>query len=68
MAIDPQIKQAIYDCVQAANQSKTLSVKLVKWLENSMEGIEDPLDKSSYETHLDLIFDVMEIKEEEDID
>lgn len=61
MAIDPQIEMAIRDSVLDANQPEILAKKLIKWLENSMEGTEDPLDKSSYELHLDLIFQTMDV-------
>ncbi len=61
MAIDPQIEMAIRDSVSEANQPEILAKKLIKWLENSMDGTEDPLDKSSYELHLDLIFQTMDI-------
>ncbi len=64
MAIDPQIEKAVLDCVADDNQPSSVALKLIKWLENSMNGVEDPLDKSSYQTHLELIFDNMNIEED----
>ena len=66
MAIDPQIELAINDTVADAAQPDILVNKLVKWLENSMDGTENPLDKSSYKAHLDLIFDTMILNDEEE--
>ena len=66
MAIDLQIEKAIIDCVADANQPNNVAVKLVKWLENSMDGKEDPLERSSYQTHLELIFESMKINEDDE--
>ncbi len=65
MAIDTQLEMAIRDAVIDAKQPQGVALKLIAWLENSIDGNENPLDEGSYSRHLDLIYEEMLIEEEE---
>lgn len=65
MAIDRQIELAIREAVQNQDQSEKVANKLIKWLENAMEGNENLHDEGSYSRHLELIYDDMISTDEE---
>lgn len=65
MALDKQLEIAIRDAVHIEGQSPGVSEKLIKWLENSLDGSENPLEEGVYSRYLDLIYSEMTILEEE---
>ena len=65
MALDKQLEIAIRDAVQIEGQSPGIAEKLIKWLENSLDGSENPLEEGVYSRYLDLIYSEMTIGEEE---
>ena len=65
MALDTQLEIAIRDAVQSEGQSPSVAEKLIKWLENSLDGSENPLEEGVYSRYLDLIYSEMIIREED---
>ncbi len=65
MALDKQLEIAIRDAVHIEGQSPGVAEKLIKWLENSLDGSENPLEEGVYSRYLDLIYSEMTILEEE---
>ena len=65
MALDKQLEIALRDAVQDEGQSHGVAEKLIKWLENSLDGSENPLEEGVYSRYLDLIYSEMTIKEED---
>jgi len=65
MALDKQLEIALRDAVQDEGQSHGIAEKLIKWLENSLDGSENPLEEGVYSRYLDLIYSEMTIKEED---
>ena len=65
MALDKQLEIALRDAVQDEGQSPGVAEKLIKWLENSLDGSENPLEEGVYSRYLDLIYSEMTIKEED---
>ena len=65
MALDTQLEIAIRDAVQIEEQSPGIAEKLIKWLENSLDGSENPLEEGVYSRYLDLIYSEMTIRDEE---
>jgi len=65
MALDKQLEVALRDAVQDEGQSHGVAEKLIKWLENSLDGSENPLEEGIYSRYLDLIYSEMSIKEED---
>ena len=65
MVLDEQLEIAIREAVQDAGESNHIALKLIAWIENVMDGSENPLDESSYARHLELIYDEMLSSEEE---
>lgn len=65
MALDKQLEIALRDSVQDEGQSPGVAEKLIKWLENSLDGSENPLEEGVYSRYLDLIYSEMTIKEED---
>ena len=65
MALDTQLEIAIRDAVQVEGQSSGVAEKLIKWLENSLDGSENPLEEGVFSRYLDLIYSEMTILEED---
>ncbi len=65
MALDKQLEIAIRDAVHIEGQSPGVAEKLIKWLENSLDGSENPLEEGVYSRYLDLIYSEMTRLEEE---
>jgi len=65
MALDEQLEIAIREAVHDAGETNSVALKLIAWIENTMDGNENPLDESTYSRHLDLIYDQMSSNDEE---
>jgi hypothetical protein len=56
MPMDSKIEDAIIEAVKEAEQSASLSRKLIAWMTAVVSGNEDANDKESAQRHLDLLY------------
>lgn len=54
--MDSKIEEAIIEAVKEAEQSASLSRKLIAWMTAVVSGNEDANDKESAQRHLDLLY------------
>ena len=62
--MDERIEKAIRDAVYEASQSDQLANRLVAWIDAAISGNVDLADKQATDTHLDIIYEAVEIDEE----
>jgi len=56
MSVDPKIIEAIESAVELHGQDKSLTSKIVAWLENLAAGNEELSDKASVDRYLDVLY------------